>query len=283
MAENKETTEPIETTNFKFRIFSGKEESYNVVQPSVKVFNIIRKLALKSTEFGLHRKLEICKELALDWKKEIEIQNLEELEKLLDQISTKDPTHLSDKIFEARNIRERITDKSITPFDLKIKVVPHLFVDDNGNAPAVSKESEDDLLIGNIEKALGVFWDRINIDDDENFYDRISFQPFVDSEDEFPIADISIRTMKSIYQLQIQTSSISKKERQDICDEMKWSYEKVTPKKITDMKSKTQYWVEACSIVLRGVEITDSNKEHINVAEINRALAVFFAKSDGLL
>ncbi len=281
--QEQSTTETKSTEPIKFRLFANSEQAFRVVKPSVFFFENIRKLALRSTKISLDRKFDICKELALDWKTVLNIENRKELDEILKNIATSDPSFLGDKVLEARNIKERFNDASLTPFQLAVEAVPYLFEDDNNNAPSVSKDSEDDLLIGNIEKAMGVFFNQINISEEEQLAERSSFKVFTNSEDEFPLSDVSVGSMRKLNELQVQTASMSEKERRAICEEMRWSYEKVTPNKITDMKSKSEYWIEASQIILKGVELTDSTKIHINAGEINRALTVFFAKSDGLL
>jgi len=282
MADQEEHTEQQSPEVIKLRLFSTSEQTFKIVKPSVGVFEIIRKLALKATNIPLSRKFDICKELALDWKVELSLENRKELDKLLDQIETPDPSHLGDKIFAARNIKERFNDHSLTPFEVAVKVVPYLFADDNGKPPSVSKESEEDLLIGNIEQAMGYFFSQINIPEDEYVADRTTFKAFINYEDEFPLNDVSVGSMRRLNELQVQTASISDKERREICEEMRWNFKELTPKKITEMKSKPEYWIQASQIILKGVELTDSTKDQIDAGEINRALTVFFAKSGGL-
>lgn len=267
----------------KYRLFANSEETYKVIRPSIGAFSEIRKLALRSTKISLTRKFDICKELALDWRVELNLDNRKALDQLLEQIETDDPIHLGEKILEAREIRERFNDQSLTPFQLARLSVPHLFRDDAGNVPSVTKESAEDLLIGNVEQALGFFFAQINIGDGEDLTTRTSFKPFTNSTQEYPLNDVSVRTMRELNELQVQTASMSEAERRQICDEMRWNYNEVTPEKITDMKSKPEYWKQASKIVLKGVELTDSNQDDIDAGEMNRALSVFFAKSDGLL
>lgn len=266
----------------KFRLFANSEETYRVIRPAVSAFEKIRKLALHSTKIPLSRKFDICKELAVDWKVVLTLENRKELDKILEQVKTDDPAMLGDKILAARGIKGRHSDKSITPFELAVKVVPVLFTDDAGNPPSISKESEDELLVGNIEQALGVFLDQININEEEDLSSRGTFKAFTNSDQEYPLASVSVGNMRRLNELQVASACISEKERREICEEMKWNYGTLTPEKITDMKSKITYWIEASQIVLKGVELTDTNKGNIDAGEINRALAVFFAKSDGL-
>lgn len=278
-------TRTAEEATVRMRLLSDSEDTWTLRRPSVGAFETVRRLALRSSKVPLARKFDICKELALDWRIELSIENRKSLDKLLDNIQTDDPAQLGEKVLDARGIKERFGDHNIDPFELCRQVLPVLFADDGGNAPSVGPESADNLLIGNVQKALGLFFQRINIDDDEDLTGRVSFRAFINSDKQYPITDVTVRTMRQLNELQVLSSAIPEKDRRQICEEMRWSFRKVTPENITDMHSKPEYWRQAAGIVLKGVDsaVTDANKDLIDAGEVNRALAVFFAKSDGLL
>ena len=276
--KNQKKTKPI-----KLRLFANNEQAWNVIRPSVGAFDAIRQLALRSTRIGLARKFEICKELALDWREELGLENRKGLDELLKQLKTHDPALLGEKILKGRGIKQRFGKDALTPFETAMHAVPVLFRDDAGNVPSIGEGSIDELLPGNVERAIAFFFDQINIPEGEDLGKRTTFRAFVGSEKEYPLAPVSVGNLRRLNALQVAVPSLPEKDRQDICQEMRWHFDKITPEKVTDMKPKTTYWTEAAQIVLQGVDITDSNNGKIDAGEVNRALMVFFARSDGML
>lgn len=274
-------TEKKEKQPLKLRLFGSSEEMFTVARPSALGFERIRNLALQSAKVPLHRKFDICKELALDWKVTLNIENRKVLDKLLENIKTNDPCHLGEKILQAKNITERYDDNTLSAFDVNRLAVSVLFRDSNGATVSVTDQSADDLLIGNIEKAMAHFFEQINISDDEtDLFERRSFRAFTTDSKEYPLAQVTVKSVREMAKLQVATPSIPESDRKQICDEMRWPF---IDDYGDDALSKVEYWRKASQIVLQGVELNGERASTLDVGEINRALTVFFAESDGLL
>jgi len=259
----------------RFRLFANSEATFKLTRPSAGAFEALRRLGLRSSKTPLSQKFEYCRELAVPWQKEIHIVEESALKELLKEKKLDDPADLSQK--DLSDIHED-PETVISPFRIAAGTVPVIFSDDAGHPASVSKESEDDLLIGMIEKAIGLFFTQININNKEDLTTRNAFRAFIDSEKEYPLASVSIRNMRALNELQVVSQAVPEVERRAICREMCWDYQ---PQEIT--KSKAEYWRLSAEIILEGVKLTDSNRNLIDAGEINRALAVFFIKSEGIL
>lgn len=283
MTKEKNTTDDEQKKPLSIRLFADSEDEYTIKRPSVAGFETIRKIALKSIEITLARKFEICEELCLYWKDHLKIEGMKALKKMLENMADPNPIYLGDKVLASQKITEKDHTGLLSVVQAQAKIAEVILKGPDGKSPIISKERIDEMLLGNVRNASVAYFSQINIGPDENLDNRRSFRAFVNSDDEFPLTAISVKTLKKLNELQISTPCMPEKERKKLAKEMRIDFKKFSPEKIQDGTTKADYWRKAAEILLDGVTLTDKNSGLIDAGEVNRALAVFFLKSDGSL
>jgi len=265
---------------FSIRLFSGSEDQFTVRRPSAGAFKAVRKIALQSADVPLARKFEICTELCLDWREHIELENAEKLETILKNMAHPDPAALGEKVLDGHDITERHTDKTLSVIDAQIAIARLILANEKGLPPKINEENREQVLPGNIRKASTEWFSMINIGSDEDLSTRTSFRPFAEHDEQYPLEEPSVRTMMDLAELQLATPSIPRSDRKTLAAEMKMPF---TDPDHESGVSKPEYWIRAAEIILTGVKPSQGDRELIDAGEMNRALTVFFSRSEGLL